>query len=170
MYVRSWVAVWVCTGLAVAVSTTREPEHNDDAVGPGHPIRRISTSLVERQNLTIRLSMRRFTRLINAFSKKLENLTAAVSLHFMYYNFARPHQTLAKRADGGQDDARDDGRGCGSRVVTVRNRRSAGFCMTVQTDPPPKAEIPYRLLIIIDSCRNAQSRHYGEFRQPCQVN
>jgi hypothetical protein len=57
----------------------------------------ISTSYVERQNLTIRMSMRRFTRLTNAFSKKLENLTAAVSLHFMYYNFGRPHQTLTKR-------------------------------------------------------------------------
>ena len=42
--------------------------------------------------------MRRFTRLTNAFSKKLENLTAAVSLHFMYYNFGRPHQTLTKRS------------------------------------------------------------------------
>jgi IS1 family transposase len=60
----------------------------------------ISTSLVKRQNLTIRMSMRRFTRLTNAFSKKLENLTAAVSLHFMYYNFARPRQTLTKAADG----------------------------------------------------------------------
>lgn len=57
----------------------------------------ISTSYVERQNLTIRMSMRRFTRLTNAFSKKLENLTAAVSLHFMYYNFARPHMMLTKR-------------------------------------------------------------------------
>ena len=57
----------------------------------------ISTSYVERQNLTIRMSMRRFTRLTNAFSKKLENLTAAVSLHFMYYNFGRPHMTLTKR-------------------------------------------------------------------------
>jgi IS1 family transposase len=57
----------------------------------------ISTSYVERRNLMIRMSMRRFTRLTNAFSKKLENLTAAVSLHFMYYNFARPHQTLTKR-------------------------------------------------------------------------
>ena len=47
--------------------------------------------------LTIRMSMRRFTRLANAFSKKLENLTAAVSLHFMFYNFARPHMTLTKR-------------------------------------------------------------------------
>jgi len=60
----------------------------------------ISTSYVERQNLTIRMGMRRFTRLTNAFSRKLENLTAAVSLHFMFYNFGRPHQTLTKRADG----------------------------------------------------------------------
>ena len=60
----------------------------------------ISTSYVERQNLTIRMGMRRFTRLTNAFSKKLENLTAAVSLHFMYYNFGRPHMTLTKAADG----------------------------------------------------------------------
>ena len=57
----------------------------------------ISTSYVERQNLTIRMSMRRFTRLTNAFSKRVENLTAAVSLHFMYYNFARLHMTLTKR-------------------------------------------------------------------------
>lgn len=54
----------------------------------------ISTSFVERQNLTMRMSMRRFTRLTNAFSKKLENLGYAVALHFMYYNFARIHQTL----------------------------------------------------------------------------
>jgi hypothetical protein len=60
----------------------------------------ISTSYVERQNLTIRMSMRRFTRLTNAFSRKLENLTAAVSMHFMYYNFGRPRQTLTKRANG----------------------------------------------------------------------
>ena len=55
---------------------------------------RISTSHVERQNLTMRMSMRRFTRLTNAFSKKVENLTAAVSLHFMHYNFCRVHKTL----------------------------------------------------------------------------
>jgi len=54
----------------------------------------ISTSYVERQNLTMRMSMRRFTRLTNGFSKKLENLGYAVALHFMYYNFGRIHQTL----------------------------------------------------------------------------
>ncbi len=54
----------------------------------------ISTSYAERQNLTMRMSMRRFTRLTNTFSKKVENLAHAVSLHFMYYNFARIHRTL----------------------------------------------------------------------------
>jgi IS1 family transposase len=54
----------------------------------------ISTSFVERQNLTMRMSMRRFTRLTNAFSKKLENHAAMVALYFMYYNFGRVHQTL----------------------------------------------------------------------------
>ena len=54
----------------------------------------ISTSYVERQNLTMRMSMRRFTRLTNAFSKKIENHTAAISLHFMHYNFCRVHKTL----------------------------------------------------------------------------
>jgi IS1 family transposase len=54
----------------------------------------ISTSHIERLNLTMRMSMRRYTRLTNAFSKKAENLTAAVSLHFMHYNFCRVHKTL----------------------------------------------------------------------------
>jgi IS1 family transposase len=54
----------------------------------------ISTSLVERQNLTMRMSMRRFTRLTNGFSKKIENMRAAVSLHFAHYNFVRMHRTL----------------------------------------------------------------------------
>ena len=61
----------------------------------GNPNRNlISTSYIERQNLTMRMSMRRFTRLTNAFSKKIESHAHAVALHFMYYNFCRLHQTL----------------------------------------------------------------------------
>ena len=54
----------------------------------------ISTSFVERQNLTMRMQMRRFTRLTNAFSKKLENHVASIALHYMHYNYCRIHQTL----------------------------------------------------------------------------
>lgn len=57
-------------------------------------VEHISTSFVERSNLTMRMSMRRFARLTNAFSKKIENHIAALSLYFMYYNFCRVHQTL----------------------------------------------------------------------------
>lgn len=71
-----------CTGYhIIPVMGNADPEH-------------ISTSLVERSNLTMRMGMRRFTRLTNAFSKKMENLDRAVSLHFMYYNFARRHMTI----------------------------------------------------------------------------
>ena len=65
----------------------------DDIKGnPGY--KHISTSYVERSNLTLRMSSRRFTRLTNGFSKKVENLRHAVALHFMYYNFCRIHKTL----------------------------------------------------------------------------
>ncbi|MGI8992169.1 MAG: IS1 family transposase [Bryobacteraceae bacterium] len=71
-----------CIGCEIkAVTGNPDPDH-------------ISTSYIERANLTMRMGMRRFTRLTNAFSKKLENHAAAVSLHMMHYNFARVHQTL----------------------------------------------------------------------------
>lgn len=72
----------VCTGMHVRAQL-------------GNPdLSKTSTSYIERQNLTMRMNMRRFTRLTNAFSKKLENHAAAVALHFMHYNFGRPHNTL----------------------------------------------------------------------------
>jgi hypothetical protein len=67
----------------------------DVKVVQGEPNKKhISTSYVERQNLTMRMHMRRFTRLTNAFSKKVEMHAAAVAIHFMWYNFVKVHQTL----------------------------------------------------------------------------
>lgn len=72
----------ICTGAKPAV-VRGEPDHDH-----------ISTSVAEHQNLTMRMRMRRFTRLTNGFSKKLENHCHAIALHFMHYNFVRRHMTL----------------------------------------------------------------------------
>lgn len=90
-----------------AVQTKSFAETNQGRYSPGRFIgstkevirgnpdkRHISTSFVERQNLTMRMGMRRFTRLTNGFSKKVENHAYAVALHFLHYNFARVHKTL----------------------------------------------------------------------------
>jgi IS1 family transposase len=98
----------VCTGVDV-----KKINGNPDEA-------HISTSYVERQNLTMRMSMRRFTRLTNGFSKKVENLAAAVSLHFIYYNFARPHQTLTK-ANGGRKTTPAMAAGKATRVWTLED-------------------------------------------------
>jgi IS1 family transposase len=69
----------------------------DHDVVSGTPVE-ISTSYAERGNLSIRMACRRFTRLTNAFSKKLENHVAAVALYVAFYNFCRPHETLTPNA------------------------------------------------------------------------
>jgi hypothetical protein len=72
----------ICMGVKKAI-VSGKPDFNH-----------VSTSFVKRQNLTMRMSMRRFTHLTNDFSKKVENFEAAVALHPMHYNFCRVHQTL----------------------------------------------------------------------------
>jgi hypothetical protein len=87
----------------------------------------VSTSFVERQNLSMRMSIRRFTRLTNAFSKKVGNHAAAVALWFAYYNFCRVHQTLrvtpameAGIADSRLEFARTGG------IIRADSARSSG--------------------------------------------
>jgi hypothetical protein len=78
----TWHPAEECTGARRAVICGLPDYHH------------VSTSFAERQNLNMRMSMRRFTRLTNAFSKKVENHAHMVALYFMYYNFCRIHQTL----------------------------------------------------------------------------
>ncbi len=92
---------------AMLIKTYQEAGERDKRYSPGEIVNAlpipvtgnpkphlVSTSHIERQNLTIRMQLRRFTRLTNAFSKKLENLKAAIALHFAWYNFCRIHQSL----------------------------------------------------------------------------
>lgn len=108
----------VCTGIEVnVVQGDPDPDH-------------ISTSYIERQNLTMRMSMRRFTRLTNAFSKKVTYHAAGIALHFLYVNFARPHKSLANPLPS---DPGDRGRDRRPHLDARRDRRTArltgGLCL-----------------------------------------
>jgi hypothetical protein len=78
----------VCAG-AIKTQVMGKPE-----------VAKVSASYVERQNLSIRMGLRRMTRLTNGFSKKVENHAHAFAIHMMHYNYCRPHQTLTKAAKG----------------------------------------------------------------------
>ena len=100
----------------------------------GNPdLAHVSTSYVERQNLTMRMSMRRFTRLTNAFSKKLDNHVHALALYFVFYNFCRQHKSL-----GGVSPAMEAG---------VTNRLWSFEDVIAKIDemaPAPKPRGPYK--------------------------
>lgn len=96
---------------------------------------KISASYVERQNLTMRMNIRRFTRLTNGFSKRVENHAHATALHFAYYNLVRPHQTLSGKGRGKVTPAMP----AGSSVIR-------GLCMTslgcsTATKPPRESVV-----------------------------
>jgi len=90
MLIKTYESCQEETRYSPAICTSCESKPVMGQPDPDH----ISTSYVERQNLTMRMHMRRFTRLTNGFSKKLTNHLATVAIYFMYYNFVRVHQTL----------------------------------------------------------------------------
>ncbi|HTQ14158.1 MAG TPA: hypothetical protein VMH86_09800 [Rhizomicrobium sp.] len=89
----------------------------------------VSTSYVERQNLTMRMSMRRFTRLTNAFSKKLDNHCHALALYFYHYNFCRQHKAL--RVSSAMQA------GIAKELMSM-----ADFCAMMDAENPPKKRGP----------------------------
>ena len=96
----------------------------------------VSTSYVERANLTIRMSVRRFTRLTNAFSKKIENHVAALGIFFCYYNYCRPHQSLRTRTNNRVTPAMAAG-------LTDRQWKTEDL-VALLPEPKPKKRGPYK--------------------------
>jgi len=90
MLIKNYESSQEETRYSPAVCTSCESKQISGRPDPRH----VSTPFVERQNLTMRMGIRRFTRLTNAFSKKVENHAYQVALHFMHYNFCRVHKTL----------------------------------------------------------------------------
>ena len=90
MLIKTYAASQEETRYSPAVCTSCEPKPVMGRPDPKH----ISTSFVERQNLSLRMGIRRFTRLTNAFSKKVDNHAYMLALYYMHYNFGRIHKTL----------------------------------------------------------------------------
>ncbi|MCP4663956.1 MAG: hypothetical protein GY856_51895 [bacterium] len=106
----------------------------------------VSTSYVERQNLTMRMSMRRFTRLTNGFSKKLTNHVAAISLYYMIYNFVRPHMTRTTGATRRRVHGR---RGCYQSMELRRRGRALELKLTHYPDSDPVFRL--RAVVIVST-------------------